>query len=118
MCHPIPTFSQQQTRCAARSLDAQQRQRLAVDALAGKRVTEIAEEHEVSRKFVYQQTSKAEQALNDAFSPTQPDDKVLFYLPVTKAWLRQLMLGLIFICHSSLRGVVELLRELRNSRRG
>ena len=41
----------------------------------------------------------------------RPDD-VLFYLPVTKAWLRQLVLGLVFICHSSTRGVVELLRDL------
>ena len=38
--------------------------------------------------------------------------KVLFYLPVTKAWLRQLVLGLVLICHSSTRSVVELLRDL------
>ncbi len=38
---------------------------------------------------------------------------MLFYLPVTKAWLRQLVLGLVLIgCHSPLRGVVELLRDL------
>ena len=41
----------------------------------------------------------------------RPDD-VLFYLPVTKAWLRQLVLALVLICHSSYRGVVELLRDL------
>ena len=40
------------------------------------------------------------------------DERVLFYLPVTKAWLRQLILALTLICHSSLRGVVELLRDL------
>jgi len=37
---------------------------------------------------------------------------VLFYLPVTKAWLHQVVLGLILICHSSYRGVIELLRDL------
>jgi len=37
---------------------------------------------------------------------------VLFYLPVTKQWLRQLTLGLVLLCHSPLRGVVELLRDL------
>jgi hypothetical protein len=91
-----------------------QRRQLALDALAGtETVTRLAREHTVSRKFVYQQTSKAEEALDVAFAPTQADDnKVLFYLPVTKAWLRQLIFALTLICHSSLRGVVELLRDL------
>jgi len=35
---------------------------------------------------------------------------VLFYLPITKTWLFQLILGLILVCHCSYRGVVELLR--------
>ena len=37
---------------------------------------------------------------------------MLFYLPVTTSWLRQLVLALVLICHSSTRGVVELLRDL------
>ena len=37
---------------------------------------------------------------------------MLFYLPVTKHWLRQLILALVFICHSPLRGVVELLKDV------
>ncbi len=88
-----------------------QRRHLALQALAGaETISHLAGQHEVSRKFVYQQTAKAEDALDAAFSPADADDqKVLFYLPVTKAWLRQLILGLTLICHSSLRGVVELL---------
>lgn len=39
-------------------------------------------------------------------------DEVLFYLPVTKNWLYQMIFGLVFICHSSYRGVVELFRDL------
>jgi hypothetical protein len=35
-----------------------------------------------------------------------------FYLPVTRSWLRQFVLALVLICHSPLRGVVELLRDL------
>jgi hypothetical protein len=91
-----------------------QRQRLAVEALAGtETVSRLAGQHAVSRKFVYQQAAKADEALDAAFSPEQPDDeRVLFYLPVTKAWLRQLILALTLICHSSLRGVVELLRDV------
>ena len=39
-------------------------------------------------------------------------EDVLFYLPVPKSRLRQLVLALVFICHSSVRGVVELLRDI------
>ena len=98
----------------AEAMTPPQRQQLALEALAGtETVSRLAAEHAVSRKFVYQQTAKAEEALDAAFSPKQPgDERVLFYLPVTKACLRQLILALTLICHSSLRGVVELLRDL------
>jgi hypothetical protein len=36
----------------------------------------------------------------------------LFYLPVTKAWLQQVMLGLVLLCHSSFQGVVEFFRDV------
>ncbi len=47
-----------------------------------------------------------------ADNPSPATDGVLFYLPVTKAWLRQLVLALVLIGHSSYRAVVELLRDL------
>jgi hypothetical protein len=113
---PSPTAMQQQVvgSCAARNLGPGPRRELAVHALARTQpITQLARDHQVSRKFVYQQTATARQALHEAFAADEarPDD-VLFYLPVTKAWLRQLVLGLILIGHSSFRGVVELLRDL------
>ena len=75
-------------------------------------VSDLAREHEVSRKFLYQQARTAEEALREAFPPSSRSDYVLFYLPVTKTWLRQLVLALVLICHSSVRGVVELLRDV------
>ncbi len=66
----------------------------------------------MSRKFVYQQTHKARAALTGAFSPAVLDSEVLFELAVTKAWLRQVIVGLTLICRSSYRGVVEFLRDL------
>jgi hypothetical protein len=81
--------------CPAKQLLPQQRQDLAIQVLAGaETVSDLAREHEVSRKFLYHQVHTAEQALNQAFTPPPtPADKILFYLPVTKAWLRQLILG-------------------------
>jgi hypothetical protein len=96
----------------AHQLGPQQRCHLAVLALAGScTITQLADEHHVSRKFVYQVVDTADRALHRAFAAA-PDDRVLFYLPVTKAWLRQVVLVLVFYCHSSFRGVMEALRDL------
>ena len=80
----------------AKVMTPPQRRQLALEALAGtETVSRLAGQHAVSRKFVYRQTTKAEEALDAAFSPADRDDEtVLFHLPVTKAWLRQLILGL------------------------
>jgi hypothetical protein len=106
--------SAQPCHCNAKTLTGQQRQDLAVHALAGAQpITTLANEFHVSRKFVYQQTATAQQALDAAFDrPDPPADAVLFYLPITKAWLRQFILALVLYCHSSLRGVQQLLRDL------
>ena len=77
-----------------------ERQDLAVQVLAGAEpVAELARQHEVSRKFLYQQAHTAREALSQAFDPRPKTEEVLFYLPVTKAWLRQLVLALVLICH-------------------
>src|SRR3954452_16898712 len=95
----------------AQRLVPAQRQNLAVQVLARTHpVAELARHHQVSRKFLYQQVDTATQALTRAFDPVPKDDDILFTLPVTKAWLRQLVLALVLISHSSYRGVVELLR--------
>ena len=75
-------------------------------------VSHIAAQHQVSRKFLYQQGHKAEQALDEAFAKSTDEQAVLFYLPVTKTWLFQLILALILICHASYRGIIELFRDL------
>ena len=98
--------------CPAKRLLPLQRKDLAVQMLAGtETISELARQHEVSRKFLYQQVHTAEAALNQAFAPSSTPADVLFYLPVTKDWLRQLVLGLVLNCHSSTRGVIELLRD-------
>jgi hypothetical protein len=98
---------------AAHGLVPRQRQQLAQEALAGRSVSALAQEYQVSRQFVYQQLHQAHDALDQAFATPPADDQVvLFSLPVTQDWLRQLVLGLVLVCHSSLRGVTELLADL------
>jgi hypothetical protein len=97
----------------AQRLLPEKRQGLAVQVLAGAEpVSGLARQHEVSRKFLYQQAHTAQDALTRAFDPEPKTKDVLFYLPVTKAWLRQLVLGLVLICHSPYRAVIELLRDI------
>src|SRR6187455_1050373 len=83
---------------AVRPLPESDRRDLAIQALArSETVSNLAAQHGVSRKFVYQQTHKARAALDDAFSPATPDEAVLFELAVTKIWLRQVSVGLTLI---------------------
>lgn len=95
----------------AASLPNDARKRLALSSLSkAELITHLADREGVSRQFVYRQKEKATQALDQAFAADADD--ALFYLPVTEAWLSQLMLALVLICHSSYRGVKELLRDL------
>ena len=88
---PSPRTTVPTPRCPAHALPPAARQQLALDALTGDPITELALDHDVSRKFVYQQAHKAEHALTQAFLPPPPtEDAVLFYLPVTEVWLQRL----------------------------
>ena len=99
--------------CPAAKLPEVDRKSLAIQALAGTAtITDLAAQNVVSRKFVYEQVNKTSAALVEVFTSSAPDDAVLFELPVTKIWLRQLKLGLSLICRGSYRGVVELMRDL------
>jgi len=117
VCHITPTvLSLQQAipnSCPAKTLAPSQRLTIGLQAVAGTQtITGLADEFDVSRKFVYQQAATVQAALDDAFTAADNDDQVLFSLPVTKTWLRQAALGLTLICHSSYRGVFEFCRDL------
>jgi predicted DNA-binding protein YlxM (UPF0122 family) len=98
--------------CPAHAMTAQQRLDLALDCLLDRSsISRLAQEHLVSRKFVYQQRHKAQDALLHAFDPPAAGaaPSVLFHLPITKDWLRQFVLAATLVGHSSLRGVQEML---------
>ena len=100
--------------CVAAQMGPLQRRELFLEALRRREpVLRLAERHHVSRKFVYQQMAKATAAVDQAFqAPALPENEVLFQLPVTQPWLEQLVLSLTLICHSSYRGVMELLETM------
>jgi hypothetical protein len=100
------------------NLSPAERKNISIQTLAKvSAVTEIAARNNVSRKFIYAQKEIADQALDQAFEPVVKDEKVLFYLPITKKWIQQFVLALILICHSSFRGVIEVLDSLFDYRK-
>lgn len=97
---------------AAKAMPPQQRLKLATRVLAGNEsVSQAARNNQVSRKFVARQKAKAQGALGEAFAPSAQDAEVLFHLPVTKSWIKQVTLGLALTCHSSQRGIVGFFRD-------
>jgi hypothetical protein len=92
---PVAKPAAQPYRPAERLL-SQQRQDLAVQVLAGAQpVSDLAREYNVSRKFLCQRAQTAQDALTQAFDLDSKTQDVLFHLPVTKAWSRQLVLALV-----------------------
>lgn len=111
----IDTLSQQKLKVshAAHFLNSSQRQNIGIQAIRGDTpIARVAEHHGVSRKFVYQQKEKALKGISKAFEKQTSNDKVLFYIPVTKQWLFQVVLALIFICRASYQGVCEFFRDI------
>lgn len=100
------------TLSIAKRLSQEQRKKIAILSLSkSESITDLSTNEGVSRKYIYQQKQKALEALDEKFSD-ENDDDVLFMLPVSKAWLKQLTLSLVLTCHSSYGGVKELLRDL------
>jgi len=99
--------------CAAHQMDEGRRRTLALSALAGvEPISRLAEEYDVSRKFIYAQAAKADAALEDCFVQPGMGQKVLFTLEVTPQWLRALVLDLTLNGHSSTRGVEQIIDDL------
>ena len=86
-------------------LPVSKKQTIAFDVLASKSITQVAADHNVARNTVYAQKSTAVSAVNNAFAEKH-EDEILFYLPVTKALIAQMILGLYLICKASYRDIV------------
>jgi hypothetical protein len=117
MSTSIDTLSSQKLKVshAAHSLNSSKRQEIGIQAIGGHTpISHVASLYGVSRKFVYQQKEKALGGIEHAFDqPASKDgEKILFYIPVTKKWLMQVLLALIFICRASYQGVMEFFRDI------
>ena len=117
MSTSIDTLSAQTLKVshAAHSLNSTKRQEIGIHAIGGYTpISHVADRYGVSRKFVYQQKEKALEGNSKAFDKqtSKMSEKILFYIPVTKKWLMQVLLALIFICRASYQGVMEFFRDI------
>ena len=105
----MPQISPQKT--PARRLAPEAKKAIALDALSGMGIAQAAKKNVVCRNSVYAQKTKAEAALEAAFANTT-DASVLFYLPVSKHFICQVVLGLVLIAKASYRDVMQFLHDL------
>lgn len=111
--HFIESSRSTQDNTSVQKIDSVTRQRIGISALAGKEsISHLSRQYGTSRKFIYTQKEKVSSTLDDAFSEKEKASEVLFYIPVSKKWLQQVVLSLILICHSSYGGVIEFFRDI------
>ena len=111
---PVPateTFLPESSKAAG--LEPGERKRLSVEVLArATPVSQLASDNGVSRKFLYQQAARADEALDETFMPSSEGKDVLYQLPITKSWIQQFVMSLVLLGHTSYRGVVEILQTM------
>ena len=102
------------TLCPAKKMTNQQKKNIALQVISNKStVTKIADQGNVSRKFVYLQTNKMSAAIDHAFQETcSAANDVIFNLPVTKKWIEQFSLCLMLHGRASFRGIQKIIKDV------
>jgi hypothetical protein len=100
--------------CLAKTLSPERKKRIGLEAVTNtKTIIYLANENNTSRKFIRQQGQNAQQAIDNVFdiSPSSNGD-VLYHLPITKAWITQLVIALMLLGHTSHRNIAMMMKDL------
>jgi len=96
------------------SIPSNTKRNIALEALSSsKPISHIAEDYNCSRTAVYTQRDIAIQATNEAFKD-KDDSAVLFYIPVSKHFIHQVIVALLVVCKSSYRDTQLFLQTIFN----
>lgn len=95
-----------------RRLSPECKKSIGLQAISENNISHIARLHQVCRNTVYTQKQTTQTAVNEAFMDQDPDNQTLFHLPVTKAFLHQVVLGILLICKGSYRSAQMFLHDL------
>ena len=97
----------------AKTINNEERKRLTLDVIKGKQsITDASNENNVSRKFIHKLKNKALDAIDECFAEDIDDKEVLYYVPVTMAWVKQFVLCLLLHGYSSYRGIMKILEDI------
>lgn len=101
------------TLSSTKSMPSAQKKSVALEAISGqKTITRIAKENNTSRKFVRQQGRNLQVVIDNVFDGNKAsNDDVIYYLPVTKLWIEQLVLALMLLGHASYRNIIAILKH-------
>lgn len=94
---------------ANNSIPNKERIILACKALGGYGVSNLAEEYETNRQFIYQQKQKVTQVLRDHFDTPEPNQPMLL---IDKAMLKKTVLGCMVICKGSTQDTQEFIQKV------
>ena len=95
-----------QEHAKAKEISLKDRKEIAISAISAMNISDLARSNQVSRKFVYAQLEIAKAGMDKEFNPkSKGKNEVLFTIPVTKAWIEQVILSLTLDCKSSERGI-------------
>lgn len=90
-------------------LSFQQANTIAYQALSKRSsISALAREHKTSRQTIRKERNRVQQIINQ----TENQQTVLFYLPITLAWIHQLVLSLVFLTKGSYRNITQLIKDL------
>ncbi len=93
-------------------MNASEKKKIAFEIITNKTtVSDAAKKNDVSRKFIRQQKNKGITAIDNIFAKDAANDddkKVLFYIPVTKAWIAMVVICLLMYARCSFRGVIKI----------
>lgn len=100
------------TQIKKSKLPTQIRHEIALKSLRKEQpISTIATDYGCSRNTVYKQQSVAINAIDQAFNTSTDDDKVLFYVPVSKQTIYTMVVMLHLVCRSSFRGIITFLNS-------
>jgi transposase-like protein len=89
-----------------KQISQKQKQDIALQSLQKKQtISGLSKTHGCSRTTIYQQQNTALVAINKAFEE-EDDDSILFNIPVSKSYIKQVVTSLCLICKASVRDIL------------
>ena len=98
----------------AKSMSAERKKRVALQVVSKqKTISFLADENNTSRKFIRKQGIEFQEVVDKQFdADTSNGDDVIYYWPITKAWISQHVIALMLLPNASYRNIIVIIKDL------